>query len=59
MITLFRWVLLKQKQIKLKLAFYQLIDKYVTTIINNPEELEKKILPYLAEAIHNTNENTK
>lgn len=59
MITLFRWVLLKQKQIKLKLAFYQLIDKYVTTIIKNPEELEKKILPYLAEAIHNTNDNTK
>lgn len=59
MITLFRWVLLKQKEIKFKLAFYQLIDKYVTEIIKNPEELEKKILPYLAEIIHNTNDNTK
>ena len=52
MITLYRWILLK-------LAFYQLIDKYVTTIINDPEDLEKKILPYLAEIIHNTNSDTK
>lgn len=59
MITLFRWVLLKQKEIKFKLAFYQLIDRYVTTMIKNPEELEQKILPYLAEIIHKTNDNTK
>ena len=59
MITLYRWILLKQKQIKIKLAFYQLLDKYVTTIITDPEDLEKKILPYLAEIIHNTNSDTK
>ena len=59
MITLFSWVLLKQKEIKFKLAFYQLIDKYVTAMIKDPEELQKKILPYLAEVIHNTNSDTK
>ncbi len=53
MITLFRWVLLKQKEIKWKLAFWQLADKRLMEIAKNPEEMEKKIIPYLAELIHN------
>lgn len=53
MITLFRWVLLKQKEIKWKLAFWQIADKRLMEIVKNPEEMEKKIISYLAELIHN------
>ncbi len=53
MITLFRWVLLKQKEIKWKLAFWQFADKKFMELIKHPEEFEKKIIPYLAELIHN------
>ncbi len=54
MITLFRWVLLKHKEIKWKLAFWQFADKQFMELIKNPEkieEIEKKIMPYLAEII--------
>ena len=54
MITIFRWVLLKQKEIKWKLAFYQFFDKQITDLMKNPKEIEKKIMPYLAELIHNS-----
>ncbi len=53
MITLFRWVLLKQKEIKWKLAVWQFVDKQLIEIVKNPEEIEKKVIPYLAELIHN------
>lgn len=49
MITLIRWILLQQKRIKWKLAFYQFFDKQMQELIKNPEEIEKKIIPYLAE----------
>ena len=52
MITLFRWILLKQKKIKWELAFWQFIDKQATELLKNPEDIEKKILPYLAQIIH-------
>ena len=57
MITLFRWILLKQKEIKWKLAFYQFLDKQLIGIIKDPESIEKKVLPYLAEIIHSTAQN--
>ena len=50
MITLFRWVMLKQKEIKWKLAFYQFLDQQ----LKNPEELQQKLVHELAELIHNT-----
>lgn len=56
MITLFRWMFLKQKEIKWKLAFWQFVDKQVMELIKNPEELEKKIIDSLAQIIHKTNE---
>ena len=52
MITLFRWIRLKQLQIKWKLALMQFVDKQAMTIIKNPKEIEKKIMPFLAEIIH-------
>ena len=55
MITLFRWILLKQKKIKWELALWQLIDKQASELLKNPEEIEKKIVSALAEMIHNEN----
>ncbi|MCM1185237.1 MAG: hypothetical protein NC251_12640 [Lachnoclostridium sp.] len=44
MITLLRWMLLKQKEIKWKLAFWQFVDKQITELIKNPEDFEKKVM---------------
>lgn len=54
MITLFRWYIMKTKEIKWKLAFWQFVDKQATELMKNPEQLEKKIMPYLAEVIHSS-----
>ena len=53
MITLFRWIILKQKEIKWKLAFYQFLDQQ----LKNPEELEKKFVDSFAKLIHETNKD--
>lgn len=55
MITLFRWILLKQKEIKWKLAFYQFLDQQ----LKNPEELQKKFVEAFAEIIHKSNQLTQ
>ncbi len=55
MITLFRWLLLKQKEIKWKFTFWQLADKKFREIVKNPEEIEKTFVRYLIELIHNDN----
>ena len=57
MITLFRWILLKQKKIKWELALWQFIDQQAKELLKNPEEIEKKLVSALADIIHN--ENTK
>lgn len=51
MITLFRYILLKKKEIRWKLAFYQFLDQQ----LKNPEELEKKFIDAFASLIHNVN----
>ena len=53
MITLFRWILLKQKKIKWELALWQFIDQQAKELLKNPEEIEKKLVSALAEIIHN------
>ena len=57
MITLFRIIRLWQLKTKWKLAAWQLIDRQAMELIQNPEEMEKRILPYLAELIHQTEQN--
>lgn len=52
MITIIRAIRLWQLRTKWKLAFWQFVDKQTTELIKNPEQLEKKIMPYLAEVIH-------
>ena len=53
MITLFRWILLKQKKIKWELALWQFIDKQANELLKNQEEIETKFVSALAEIIHN------
>lgn len=55
MITLFRYFLYKSKKTKWELALWQFIDKQIVEIIEDPEELAKKFMPYLTELIHKTN----
>ena len=59
MITLFRWIRLKQLEIKWKFAVMHELDKQLMTIVKNPETIEKKIMPYLAEVIHKSVEFEK
>lgn len=54
MITLFRMMVLKYKKTKWELALWQFLDKELTAIAKNPEEIEKKIMPFLAELVHNS-----
>lgn len=56
MITLFRMIRLWQLKTKWQLALYQFVDKQLMEVIKNPESIEKKVMPYLAELIHNTTE---
>lgn len=49
MITIIRMVRLWQLRTKWHLALYQFIDK----LAKNPQELEKKLIPYIAEFVHN------
>lgn len=59
MITLFRYWLYKSKEIKWKCALWMELDKQLTSLAKNPEEIEKKIIPYLAELIHSSVELEK
>ena len=59
MITLFRLFRLWQLKIKWKMAVMQFINSELTKIAKNPEEIEKKILPYLSELIHNSVESER
>ena len=59
MITLIRLAILKYKKVKWELAVWQLLDKELMTIVKNPETIEKKILPYLAQIIHSYTETEK
>ena len=52
MITLIRMAILKYKKTKWELALWMFLDKELTTLAKNPEMIEKKIMPYLAEIIH-------
>ena len=55
MITLFRWILLKQKKIKWEIALWQFIDQQAKELLKNPEEIEKKLVSALADIIHSEN----
>ena len=52
MITFIRWILMKQKEIKLKLALYSIFDEGIKYISENKEYLEMKFIHELTELIH-------
>ena len=56
MITLIRFIILKQKEIKVKLAIYMFLDKQLKEFYKNPDGFTNKILkeiaPYIASAAH-------
>lgn len=52
MITLFRYIFYKMKEIKWKFIFWQFADKELTELIKNPEDLEKKFIEEFAKLIH-------
>lgn len=55
MITLFRWIFYKMKEIKYKFIFWQFVDKELTELVKKPEELEKKFIAEIAKLIHEDN----
>lgn len=56
MITLFRMIRLLQLRMKWRFMLWQFIDRHTMELIKEPEKIEKKILPYLSELIHNSNQ---
>ena len=54
MITLFRLMVLKYKKTKWELALWMFLDKELTELAKNPQEIEKKLMPFLAELVHNS-----
>lgn len=57
MITLIRYIILCQKRVKLKLAFYSFLEQISKEIIENNEDLQKKFIHELTKIIHNENQN--
>lgn len=55
MITLFRWLFYKMKEIKWKFIFWKFADKELTELIKSPEDLEKKFIEEFAKLIHENN----
>lgn len=58
MLTFVRWILLKQKEVKWKLAIWRFADQQLMNILKHPEETEKKLINLLSEAIHNASQET-
>lgn len=47
MITFIRWILIKHKEIRWKLAFYSFLEQQVKELLEDPEALSEKLMPYL------------
>lgn len=56
MITLYRKIRLWALKTKWELALWNFLDNQIMELIKDPDELEKKIMPYLTELIHKTND---
>lgn len=58
MITLYRKIKLWMLKAKWELALWQFVDMQLTELIEEPEELAKKFMPYLVELVHTVNKET-
>ena len=52
MITLIRMCILKYLKVKWELAIWQAINQQANELIKHPENIEKKLLPFIAETVH-------
>lgn len=59
MITLIRWYMMKAKEIKMKLAFWTIVDQLVTEIAKNGDGVEKKLMDSLVKLIREENKNAE
>ena len=59
MITLFRLMVKNYLKAKWECAFWMTLNKTANEFIKNPEVIEQKIMPFLAEIIHNSVELEK
>ena len=55
MITLIRYIRLKQLEIKWKFAIMHEFDKQAKDLVKNPEKIEQKLMPYIVDAITKAN----
>ena len=58
MITLFRMMVVKYIKTRWECAFWMEFNKQANELVKHPENIEKKILPYLAEIIHASTNST-
>ena len=56
MVTLLRLIRLNYLRIKWKTALWSEFDRQAKELIRNPEAIEEKILPYIAELVHRSAE---
>ena len=52
MVTLVRLIILKYIKTKWQLAFWMEFNKQANELMKHPENIEKKLLPYISEAVH-------
>ena len=57
MITLIRWYIMKTKEVKYKLAFWQFVDMTVKETQKDPEYLAKLLMPLIAQNAYNKSQN--
>ena len=52
MITLIRLIIIKYIKTRWQCAFWMELNKQANELIKHPENIEKKIMPFIAEAVH-------
>lgn len=59
MITLFRWFMIKSKEIKYRFVFWNIADQVFTELAKHPEEIEKKLTDSVVKLIIGSNTENK
>ena len=57
MITLIRYIMLCQKRVKFKLALYNFLEQELKEVIENKDDLQRKLIHELVDVIHTDNQN--
>ena len=59
MITLFRLYMIKAKEIKYRLTFWNVVDRVIKELAKHPEEIEKKLTDSVVRLIVGNNTETE